>query len=145
MSVQLKQVEPRRLYQHIADQIRELIQQGGFDIGTRLPPERDLAQQLGVSRPSLREALIALDVEGSVEIRSGSGMVEVRIRLTEQGPVHQMQAVRLELKAEEAVSIESKTVEIKATEGSVKVESKEEVDIDAEGAVRVVGKTIHLN
>lgn len=74
MSVQLKQVEPRRLYQHIADQIRELIQQGGFDVGTRLPPERDLAQQLGVSRPSLREALIALDVEGSVEIRSGSGV-----------------------------------------------------------------------
>ena len=74
MSVQLKQVEPRRLYQQIADQIRELIQQGGFDIGTRLPPERDLAQQLGVSRPSLREALIALDVEGSVEIRSGSGV-----------------------------------------------------------------------
>lgn len=80
-----------------------------------------------------------------VEIRSGSGMVEVRIRLTEQGPVLQMEAVRLQLKADEAVTIESKAVEIRATEGSVKVESKEEVDIDAEGAVRVVGKTIHLN
>lgn len=74
MSVQFKQVETRRLYQQIADQIRELIQRGGFDTGDRLPPERDLAQQLGVSRPSLREALIALDVEGSVEIRSGSGV-----------------------------------------------------------------------
>jgi GntR family transcriptional regulator, transcriptional repressor for pyruvate dehydrogenase complex len=74
MSVVLKPVESRRLYQQIADQIRELIQHGGFDVGTRLPPERDLAQQLGVSRPSLREALIALDVEGSVEIRSGSGV-----------------------------------------------------------------------
>src|SRR3954453_6245573 len=74
MSVQLKQVEPRRLYQHIADQIRELIEKGGFDPGTRLPPERDLAQQLGVSRPSLREALIALDGGGGVEVRSGSGV-----------------------------------------------------------------------
>lgn len=74
MSFQLKQVEPRRLYQQIADQIRELIQLGGFKTGTRLPPERDLAQQLGVSRPSLREALIALDVEGTVEVRSGSGV-----------------------------------------------------------------------
>jgi GntR family transcriptional regulator, transcriptional repressor for pyruvate dehydrogenase complex len=74
MTVQLKQVEPRRLYQQIADQIRELIREGGFDTGTRLPPERDLAQQLGVSRPSLREAMIALDVEGTVEIRSGSGV-----------------------------------------------------------------------
>ena len=74
MPPQLKPVEPRRLYQQIADQIRELIQQGGFEAGTRLPPERDLAQQLGVSRPSLREALIALEVEGTVEIRSGSGV-----------------------------------------------------------------------
>jgi GntR family transcriptional regulator, transcriptional repressor for pyruvate dehydrogenase complex len=74
MSLQLKPVESRRLYQQIADQIRELIERGGFEAGTRLPPERDLAQQLGVSRPSLREALIALDVEGRVEVRSGSGV-----------------------------------------------------------------------
>jgi len=74
MHPQIRPVEPRRLYQQIADQIRELIQQGGFQVGTRLPPERDLAQQLGVSRPSLREALIALDIEGWVEVRSGSGV-----------------------------------------------------------------------
>src|SRR5262245_43512870 len=74
MSPQLKPVESRRLYQQIADQIRELIDRGGFEAGTRLPPERDLAQQLGVSRPSLREALIALDVEGHVEVRSGYGV-----------------------------------------------------------------------
>jgi GntR family transcriptional repressor for pyruvate dehydrogenase complex len=74
MAFQFKPVESRRLYQQIADQIRELIDQGGFEAGTRLPPERDLAQQLGVSRPSLREALIALDVEGRVEVRSGSGV-----------------------------------------------------------------------
>jgi len=74
MALQLKPVESRRLYQQIADQIRDLIDRGGFEAGTRLPPERDLAQQLGVSRPSLREALIALDVEGRVEVRSGSGV-----------------------------------------------------------------------
>ncbi len=74
MASQFKPVESRRLYQQIADQIRELIDCGAFDAGTRLPPERDLAQQLGVSRPSLREALIALDIEGRVEVRSGSGV-----------------------------------------------------------------------
>jgi len=74
MASPFKPVESRRLYQQIADQIRELIDRGGFEAGTRLPPERDLAQQLGVSRPSLREALIALDVEGRVEVRSGSGV-----------------------------------------------------------------------
>ncbi|WP_159912392.1 FadR/GntR family transcriptional regulator [Pantoea sp. 18069] len=64
----------RRLYQLIADKVRLLIQQGDFKEGQRLPPERELAQQLGVSRPSLREALIALEIEGQVEIRMGSGV-----------------------------------------------------------------------
>lgn len=67
-------IEPRRLYRQIADQIRGLIKSGEFPAGSRLPPERDLAKQLGVSRPSVREALIALEVEGMVEVRIGSGI-----------------------------------------------------------------------
>ena len=67
-------IEPRRLYRQIADQIRTLIRSGEFPAGARLPPERDLAKQLGVSRPSVREALIALEVEGLVEVRIGSGI-----------------------------------------------------------------------
>ena len=67
-------IEPRRLYRQIADQIRALIRDGEFVAGARLPPERDLAKQLGVSRPSVREALIALEVEGLVEVRIGSGI-----------------------------------------------------------------------
>ena len=67
-------IEPRRLYRQIADQIRGLIKSGEFPTGSRLPPERDLARQLGVSRPSVREALIALEVEGMVEVRIGSGI-----------------------------------------------------------------------
>jgi len=67
-------IEPRRLYRQIADQIRDLIRSGEFVAGARLPPERDLARQLGVSRPSVREALIALEVEGLVEVRIGSGI-----------------------------------------------------------------------
>lgn len=74
MTLPLKPIETRRLYQLIADRIRALIQGGDFPAGTRLPPERDLAAQLGVSRPSLREALIALEIDGSVEIRMGSGV-----------------------------------------------------------------------
>jgi len=67
-------IEPRRLYRQIADQIRALIKDGEFAAGARLPPERDLAKQLGVSRPSVREALIALEVEGLVDVRIGSGI-----------------------------------------------------------------------
>src|SRR6266699_5978401 len=67
-------IEPRRLYRQIADQIRTLIRSREFPAGARLPPERDLARQLGVSRPSVREALIALEVEGLVEVKIGSGI-----------------------------------------------------------------------
>ena len=67
-------IEPRRLYRQIADQIRALIGKGEVAPGARLPAERDLARQLGVSRPSLREALIALEVEGLLDVRVGSGI-----------------------------------------------------------------------
>jgi GntR family transcriptional regulator, transcriptional repressor for pyruvate dehydrogenase complex len=74
MPSNVKQAEPRRLYHQVADQIRNVIDQGGFTPGTRLPPERELALQLGVSRPSLREALLALEIQGRVEVRMGSGV-----------------------------------------------------------------------
>src|SRR5512140_2207883 len=70
----LQAVESRRLYRQIADQIAALIEKGEYGAGERLPPERDLARQLGVSRPSVREALIALEVEGYVDVRVGSGV-----------------------------------------------------------------------
>lgn len=79
-----------------------------------------------------------------VEIRSSSGQVELRIKLTEDGPVLQMESARLQLKASEAVEIESKRVEIRATE-TVQLASKDEIKVDAEGDVRVNGKTIWLN
>ncbi|RYB06719.1 FadR/GntR family transcriptional regulator [Lichenibacterium ramalinae] len=66
--------DPRRIYQQVADEIRALIRGGRFAMGARLPAERDLALQLGVSRPSLREALVALEIEGTVEIRLGAGV-----------------------------------------------------------------------
>jgi len=80
----LQAVESRRLYRQIADQIAALIESGEYGIGERLPPERDLAKQLGVSRPSVREALIALEVEGYVEVRVGSGVYVRREREASQ-------------------------------------------------------------
>jgi GntR family transcriptional regulator, uxu operon transcriptional repressor len=70
----IKIVESRRLYRQIAAQLSGLIAKGEFAVGERLPSERELAVQLGVSRPSLREALIALELEGMVEVRVGSGI-----------------------------------------------------------------------
>jgi DNA-binding FadR family transcriptional regulator len=72
MPVQM--VENRRLYRQIADQIEGLIASGEFAAGDRLPPERDLAAKLGVSRATVREAMIALELAGLVDIRIGSGI-----------------------------------------------------------------------
>jgi DNA-binding FadR family transcriptional regulator len=66
-------VESRRLYERVAEQISGLIRVGEFAPGARLPAERDLAKQLGVSRPVVRESMIALEVAGLVEVRTGSG------------------------------------------------------------------------
>ena len=97
----LQTIEPRRLYRQIADQLRVLIERSEYAVGTRLPPERDLASQLGVSRPSVREALIALEVEGLVEVRMGSGVyvrnaegVAAR-KVTAEGPLETIRARQL--------------------------------------------------
>lgn len=63
-----------RGYMHIADALRQEIHKMAVPIGARLPSERELAQILKISRPSLREALIVLELQGEIEIRVGSGI-----------------------------------------------------------------------
>ncbi|MGE5170669.1 MAG: FadR/GntR family transcriptional regulator [Rudaea sp.] len=70
----LQVVEPKRLYRQIADQLAQLIARGEFPPGARLPAERDLAVSLGVSRTSVREAIISLEMSGLVEVRVGTGI-----------------------------------------------------------------------
>src|SRR5471032_1190155 len=63
-----------RLYRVVADRIQQLIVAESIAPGERLPSERDLATKLSVSRASLREALIALELGGVIEVRGGSGV-----------------------------------------------------------------------
>jgi DNA-binding FadR family transcriptional regulator len=94
----IQPIEPRRLYLQIADQVRALIAAGEFQPGSRLPAERELARRFGVSRPTLREALIALEVEGYVDVRPGSGIVVTTQKgtapdgLGEEGPLEILRA-----------------------------------------------------
>ena len=67
-----------RLYQNIFNKIQDDIKNGIYQLGSKLPPERDLAQQLGVSRTSVREAIIALEVNGIVEVKLGSGVYVIK-------------------------------------------------------------------
>ncbi|WP_240309360.1 MULTISPECIES: FadR/GntR family transcriptional regulator [Sphingomonas] len=71
------QAEGRKLYQQAAAAIAASIQRGDYKPGQRIPSERDLAEEHQVSRPTIREALIALEVTGLVRSRHGSGIFVV--------------------------------------------------------------------
>ncbi len=81
--MKIETIKSRRLYLQVADQLLQLIASGALQPGDRLPSERDLANRFGVSRPTLREAMIALELAGSVEIRSGSGVYVTRGKLSQ--------------------------------------------------------------
>lgn len=70
--------KPKRLYQQVAIKLRRLVDDQDFPVGSRLPAERELALMFGVSRPTIREAVIALELEGLVEVRTGSGVYVLR-------------------------------------------------------------------
>jgi GntR family transcriptional repressor for pyruvate dehydrogenase complex len=62
-----------RLYEQVVERLREYVKSEGLQAGNRLPPERDLAERLSVSRTSVRQAIVALEVQGLVEVRHGGG------------------------------------------------------------------------
>jgi GntR family transcriptional repressor for pyruvate dehydrogenase complex len=68
-----------RLYQDLARSLIDELAAGRYPVGARLPAERELAAQYGVSRPTVREAVIALEVLGLVEVRIGSGAYVMRL------------------------------------------------------------------
>jgi len=68
-----EKVQTRKVYMEIVEQIQNLIKEGKLKPGDKLPPERILAEKLGVSRPPLREAISALEILGIIESRGGKG------------------------------------------------------------------------
>ncbi len=71
--------EPKRPYQEIGLKLRQELIDGRYNIGDRLPPERDIAERLDVSRTVVREALIMLELENLVEVKKGSGVYVLNI------------------------------------------------------------------
>jgi len=95
-------VATQRLYEQVAEQISALVARGEFVPGDRLPPERNLARSLKVSRPVVREAMLALELAGLVEVRTGAGTyvksagrAPVRLFNSGPGPLELLAARRL--------------------------------------------------
>lgn len=99
--VGFRAIQTTRLYQQIAEQIKAYIRSGGLKAGDRLPSERDMAVMFAVSRPSVREAMIALEGAGLIEVRTGDGTFitdpggrPVALKGDEPGVLEQFQARR---------------------------------------------------
>ncbi|PWC17248.1 Uxu operon transcriptional regulator [Brenneria corticis] len=65
---------PQRPYQEVGEMLRNMITQKQYAVGERLPPEREIAALLDVTRTLVREALIMLELEGLIEVRRGAGI-----------------------------------------------------------------------
>ncbi len=88
--------DTRKLYQQVAAAVSAGIRAGRYVPGSRLPSERDLAEEYNVSRPTVREAMIALEIRGLVEARPGSG-IYVTEAPAEQGPAPELDIGAFEL------------------------------------------------
>ncbi len=84
-----------RLYQDLARSLLEELASGKFPVGARLPAERELATTYNVSRPTVREAIIALEVQGLVEVKVGSGAYVRRLPGKEDLPGFNISAFEL--------------------------------------------------
>lgn len=71
--------QEKKQYQEIGHDLRQQIIDGHYPVGSRLPPERNIAETWGVSRTIVREALLMLELEGTVDIRQSSGVYVMRI------------------------------------------------------------------
>src|SRR5260221_2990306 len=93
--------ESSRLYERVASDLAAKIAAGTYPVGQRLPSERELAQSYSVSRPTVREAIFALELDGQVEVRTGSGVYVVaraprsgHAGVTDIGPFELLEARR---------------------------------------------------
>ncbi|MBV7248473.1 FadR/GntR family transcriptional regulator [Streptomyces sp. MW-W600-10] len=90
MSEALRPMGRTRLYEQVIDRLRTYATESGLKSGDRLPPERELAQRLGISRASVKQGIVVLEVQGLVEVRHGGGTYLVGDSLDVAEPVEQL-------------------------------------------------------
>jgi GntR family transcriptional repressor for pyruvate dehydrogenase complex len=144
-----EKVQARKVYMEIVEQIQDLVQEGRLKKGDKLPPERVLAEQLGVSRPPLREAMAALEILGMIESRGGKGNFVVN---TFDSPYYVRQFKELEQEESPLELLEArKVVEVEVAGFAAEKHSSDNIcELDSiikrmEKAVNDVSEFMELN
>ncbi len=137
-----------RLYQDLARSLLEELASGRYPIGARLPAERELATTYNVSRPTVREAMIALEVQGLVEVRVGSGAYVRRMPGKEDIPgfnitAFELTEARLIFEGEAAALAASQITDDELTEIGRLVEAIAAENLQPNGAERA-DRDFHL-
>lgn len=110
----LRPVQRIRLYEQLVQRLLQHIRDSGLRAGDRLPPERELAQRLGVSRNSLKQAFVILEVQGMVDIRQGDGTYLRRVDQAESLKVLLDRKQRLPDVLDAREALEAKLAELAA-------------------------------
>ena len=144
-----------RLYISIYNEISELIKSGEFPVGSRLPTERELSERFKVSRPTIREAIIALEAKEEVSVKANSGVYVLGSNLADDDFTREISAFEL---LEARVILESEAAalaarmrtteevfELRSALEAMRLEGKE--DISSSGADRrfhtIIAKATH--
>lgn len=118
-------VRTKKVYIIIVEQIRDLIKEGKLKPGDKLPPEQVLAEKFGTSRPSVREALSALEILGITESRGGKGNF---IKNKPRSPLYEQEVMELEEEESPFELLEArKAVEIEIADLAAKKASQEDI------------------
>jgi GntR family transcriptional repressor for pyruvate dehydrogenase complex len=137
-----------RLYQDLARSLLEELASGRYPVGARLPAERELAATYNVSRPTVREAMIALEVQGLVEVRVGSGAYVRRLPGKEDIPgfnitAFELTEARLIFEGEAAALAASQITDDELAEIARLVEAIAQENLETNGAERA-DRDFHL-
>ncbi|MBI1743207.1 FadR family transcriptional regulator [Candidatus Acetothermia bacterium] len=103
--MRFKKIETKKKSAFVAEQIVEAIRRGVYSVGDKLPAEREISEQMGVSRPSVREALSALQITGILSSKAGDGTYvqhtpahqeeDLALTLLEESPIEALEARRV--------------------------------------------------
>ena len=137
-----------RLYQALTEKITRQIASGKYAVGERLPAERELAAMYDVSRPTIREAIIALEIEGLVEVRVGSGVyvvsdVPVRKGITRDIGAFELTEARILIEGEVAALAAANVTDGELEQLEALLDKMEQANRASAGAGEMVDQQFH--